>query len=109
MKLVGRIGLAVCMALGLALAAGAEDAVSLTGDLVCAKCTLAKADAKDCQDVLVVAAGDATKEYYLVKNEVAKAFGHACMGKKPAAVTGSVEEKDGKQWLTATKIEGHES
>ena len=44
---------------------------TLKGELVCAKCYLKKADAKECQDVLLVknAKGETT-EYYVTKNKV---------------------------------------
>jgi uncharacterized protein YgiB involved in biofilm formation len=80
-------------------------AVTVTGKIVCAKCTLQKADAKACQDVLVVDENGAKAEYYLVKNEVAEKYGHVCQGEKGAVVTGTVTEKDGKTWLAATKME----
>lgn len=80
-------------------------AVTITGKIVCAKCTLQKPDAKECQDVLVVDEKGAKAEYYLVKNEVAEKYGHVCQGEKGAVVTGTVTEKDGKAWLAATKME----
>lgn len=105
-KAIGKALVAV-LALGaftLALAAE-EKTVAVSGKIMCAKCTLKKADAKECQNVLVVKDGDKTHEYYLVKNDVTEAFGHTCRGEKPAAVVGTVEEKDGKTWLTAKKME----
>jgi hypothetical protein len=79
---------------------------TLTGSVMCAKCALKKADAKECQDVLVVkdAKGEA-KEYYIAKNAVLEKFGHTCSGEKPATVTGTVAEKDGKTWITATRMD----
>ena len=76
------------------------------GSLVCAKCYLKKADAKECQDVLLVAKAGGTKaEYYITKNEVAKKAGEACTTEVKARVTGTLSEKDGKTWLTPSKIE----
>jgi len=75
------------------------------GEMVCAKCYLKKADAKECQDVLLVKdAKGATTEYYITKNDVSKESGEACTEAVPATVTGAVATKDGRNWLTATKI-----
>ena len=82
----------------------ADPVVTLSGTVSCAKCVLKKADAKQCQDVLVVK-GDQAGEYYLVKNAVYEKFGHACMGSRAVTATGTVSETDGKKWLTATKLE----
>lgn len=92
---------------GAALAADTSSEVTVAGQLQCAKCTLKAADAKSCQDVLVVAGvgGAPETHYYLVKNAVAEKFGHVCNGTKDVTLTGTVAEKGGKKWLTATKIE----
>ncbi len=106
MKSLALLGIALALVVGLAASPAAVEETTLSGKVVCAKCTLKKADAKECQDVLVVKGdGDAAVEYYIVKNEVAKEFGHTCTGEKPATVTGTVSEKDGKKWIAATKIE----
>lgn len=91
-------------ALAVAMPAWAADD-TLKGDMVCAKCFLKKSDAKECQDILLVpnASGEPT-EYYVTKNDVAKASGEACTTKIPATITGTVSEKDGRKWITATKI-----
>jgi hypothetical protein len=106
MKAIGAFALTLIFVLGLAAHAVAADPVKLTGNVMCAKCTLKKADAKECQDVLVVKdAKGATAEYYLVKNDVQQKFGHVCTGEKPATVVGTVTEKDGKKWLDATRMD----
>ncbi|MFN7990486.1 MAG: DUF6370 family protein [Thermoanaerobaculia bacterium] len=101
----------VVLAAEVALAAGPPAPVTVSGDLQCAKCTLKEADAKACQDVLVVAAGNGSPEarYYLVKNSVAEKFGHVCQGTKSVTMTGTVSEKDGRKWITATKIDQKKS
>ena len=109
MKTLAKVGLALTVVLGLVAATYAAEATTVTGKVMCAKCTLKKADAKECQDVLVVKDGDKAAEYYVEKNDVAKAFGHQCSGEKPAVVTGKVTEKDGKKWISATKMEAPKS
>jgi hypothetical protein len=88
---------------GAAWAEHPEKTVTVTGEIKCAMCTLKKADATECQNVLVVE-GENAGEYYLVKNDVVEAYGHVCKGAKPATVTGTVMEKDGKTWLTAKEM-----
>ena len=107
MKAMIAVCLTLVFVLGMAASAVAADPVTVTGNVMCAKCTLKKADAKECQDVLVVkdAKGATAAEYYLVKNDVQKKFGHVCTGEKPATATGAVTEKDGKKWLDATKLD----
>jgi hypothetical protein len=97
--------LAVATPAGLAVAGEEAKTVTVTGKLVCAKCNLKKADAKECQNVIVAETGGKAVEYYLAKNAVADEFGHVCEGDKNVVATGSVSEKDGKTWLTATKID----
>jgi hypothetical protein len=80
--------------------------VTMTGTMVCGKCKLH--ELSECQNVLQVSdpSGN-TVNYYLAQNEVSKDFHkNICMndGEK-ATVTGTVKEKDGKELLTASKIE----
>ena len=99
----------IAAAIGLALAVAVAPAiatadVTLSGTLVCAQCHLHKADAHECQDVLLVDEGGAKVEYYVVKNTVSKESGEACTLEIPATVTGEVSEKDGRKWIAPSKI-----
>lgn len=81
---------------------------TLSGSLMCAMCMLKKADAHECQDVLVVTdTAGAKTEFYITKNDVAAKAGEACTQEIRATVTGTVTEKDGRKWLTASRIEKH--
>lgn len=105
MKTFALLAASVMLVFGLASAARAADE-TLSGKVMCAKCTLKKADAKECQDVLVVTdANGATAEYYIAKNAVADTFGHVCSGEAAAKVVGTVSEKDGRKWITAKTME----
>jgi hypothetical protein len=105
MKYLTLFLLAGALVIGLVGAAVAADETTLSGSIMCAKCTLKKADAKACQDVLVVKDDKGqTQEYYITKNAVSEKFGHTCTGEQPAVVTGAVAEKEGKTWITPTKM-----
>lgn len=80
---------------------------TLKGELVCARCYLNKPDAKECQDVLLVKEQGATVEYYVTKNKVSQDSGEACTQAIPATIVGTVSEKDGRKWVTASKITKH--
>ena len=109
MKMIAKLGLALVLVAGLVAVATAGDETTLTGNIMCAKCALKKTDATKCQDVLVVEDGGKSTEYYVEKNPVAEKFGHVCKNVKPAVVTGKVTEKDGKKWISATKMEEKKS
>lgn len=99
-------GLLAAFAIGFAPVVPAADETTVAGKMLCAKCSLKKADATECQNVLVVTdESGKTSEYYIAKNDVSEKFGHVCKGQKAAVVTGQVEEKDGKQWITPSKME----
>jgi hypothetical protein len=78
---------------------------TITGEAKCAKCALKEAD--KCQTVVEVEAKDGKKTtYYLADNPVAKKFhGEICQGPKKVTVVGTVKKVEGKNELTATKIE----
>jgi len=111
MKLMARLAVLVALAVGLSgLAALAHDDVTLEGKVVCAKCMLKTKGLKECQNVLVVsqAQGREAKEdvqYFISNNEVGVKFGEVCMEAKKTKVTGTVSEKDGRKWITPSKME----
>ena len=96
---------AVASLAGFALAGEETKTVTVTGKVVCAKCILKKADAKECQNVLVAEVNGKSVEYYIADNKLSEEFGHTCMGEKPVIATGTVSEKDGKTWITPTKMD----
>jgi len=83
-----------------------SDEVTMTGIMVCGKCKLHQTAV--CQNVLQVTDQNGnTVNYFLTQNDVSKAFhSNICMndGEK-ATVTGTVEEKNGQEMMTASKIE----
>ena len=90
---------------GLATAGDDAKSVTVTGKIVCAKCSLNKDDAKECQNVIVADVDGKSVEYYLAKNKLSEEFGHVCKGEKNVIATGTLKEKDGKTWITPTKME----
>lgn len=102
------------LAAGLLLAIGttnllAADSASkettITGNMVCGKCTLHITD--KCQNVVQVMKDGKTVNYFLEMNDVSKAaHDPICSGdSEKVTVTGTVTEKDGKEMMTPTKID----
>lgn len=83
----------------------AADETTITGTMVCGKCTLHLTEA--CQNVVQVKEDGKTVNYYLEQNETSKSQHEAiCHGdSEKVKVTGTVAEKDGKKVMTATKID----
>ena len=83
----------------------AEKNVTITGTALCAKCALHQSD--KCQTVVQSTEAGWTVTYYLT-GKTAKAF-HANICSKAkgekVTVTGTLQEKDGKEMLKASKIE----
>jgi hypothetical protein len=104
-KLKLLLALLVGLTLATATTALAKDAVTITGNLVCAKCTLHETET--CQNVVQVMEDGKTVNYYLKQNAVSKAaHDPICHGDtEKVTVTGKVKEKDGKKTMTPTKIE----
>ena len=86
---------------GLAFAA---DEKTITGEGKCGKCSLK--ETKTCQNVIEVTDNGKTTKYYMADNKVAKDYHKTvCTKTVKTTATGTVEEKDGKQVMTATKME----
>ncbi len=101
------ISLAVAL-VGGAIAGEETETITLEGNVVCALCTLKLEGIKECQNVLQVESGAEGAEltnYFIAKNDVGDKFGMVCKDSKHVKITGVVEEKDGKKWITASKIE----
>ncbi|HEX3856088.1 MAG TPA: DUF6370 family protein [Verrucomicrobiae bacterium] len=98
------VGLLLAGMAGHALAADKSE-VTITGNMVCGKCTLH--ETKACQNVVQVTQGTNTVNYYLKENAVSKAAHDPICGgsSEKVTVTGTVKAKDGKEMLTPTKIE----
>jgi hypothetical protein len=81
-----------------------EKEVTLKGTILCTRCAL-KETAK-CGNAIVVKDGAKEVTYYF-KDKGNKESYHeeVCGGaKKQGTVTGTVSEKDGKKWITPTKV-----
>ncbi len=72
---------------------------TVEGVMSCEKCNLKQADA--CADALKV--GDVL--YHLEQDGKRKTKSHQCSGTANAKVTGTIEERDGKQFIVVTSIE----
>ena len=81
--------------------ARAAEEVVIKGKALCAKCELH--EAPKCQTVIKTEDGTL---YYTKDNDVAKEF-HKTICQAPAKVVakGTVKEKDGKKYITLTKID----
>lgn len=72
------------------------------GEMSCAKCNLKQAES--CEDTLKV--GDTL--YLLEEDGKRRTSEHVCTGTAKAKVTGKVEDRDGKKFIVASKIEVEE-
>jgi hypothetical protein len=82
----------------------ADEEKTIKGLGMCGKCELK--ETKSCQNVIQVKEGDKKVNYYLVQNDVSKAFHkHVCSETAKVVATGKVKEVEGKKQLEASKIE----
>ena len=77
---------------------------TITGEGKCAKCSLK--ETKECQNVIQVEKNGKTRTYYVVDNDVSKAFHkNVCSDTKKVTATGTVKKDGEKFMLTVTKID----
>jgi hypothetical protein len=82
-----------------------DNEVSLQGTILCARCALK--EAKTCTTALVVKQGEKEVTYYL-KDKGNKESYHEEVcggGREEGTVVGTVTQRDGKKWLTPTKVQ----
>jgi hypothetical protein len=102
---VTSLAVACALTLGLNLRAGEKKEVTLKGQVMCAGCELK--ESTKCQTVVRVKEGGSDVTYYF-NDRGAKESYHECVcggGRRDATVTGVVAEKDGKKWITPSKVE----
>jgi hypothetical protein len=99
-------GLAVVFTLVVVAQAQDKKEKTVTGKLVCGKCTLNETG--KCSNVLQVKEGDKTVNYFLDdkgKGETYHKGVCAPNSEKEATVTGTVTTKDGKKHIKASKVD----
>lgn len=78
----------------------AAETVELSGTGVCAKCELG--ETSTCQNAIQIEKDGKTVTYYMVANDISKAYHkNVCSGPAKTVAVGAVEEKDGKLHLIA--------
>ncbi len=85
---------------------GTNKEVTITGSMVCGKCTLHLT--KECQNVVQVQKDGKTINYFLTQNDVSEAAHDPICdpgNSEKVTVTGTVKKMDGKETMTPTKIE----
>jgi hypothetical protein len=96
---------AVALAVGalVATAQARPDEKTLKGTITCAKCDLGKET--KCATVIKVKDGDTDVVYYFDAAGDKKYHGKICQTPTEGSVVGKVSEKNGKHWVTVTKVE----
>jgi len=98
------LALAVCCVFALNAHAAAKE-VTLKGEIMCAKCELK--EGSKCATVIRVKEDGKDVTYYF-KDKGSKEEYHESVcggGTKEGTVIGTVTEKNGKKWITPTKVE----
>jgi hypothetical protein len=110
MKTAWTMMLGLAVALLLVVGARADDEkkkeVTLKGKICCAKCELKEEGRTKCHTVIVAKDKDDKEVTYYFDDEGSKKnHKKICTEAKNGKVTGTVEEKDGKKWITVSKVE----
>jgi hypothetical protein len=87
------------------LRANDQKEVTLKGTILCAKCAMK--EAKKCQTAIQVKEDGKTVTYYFHDKGMKEEYHEPVCGgaRKEGAVTGTVHEHDGKQFIKPTKVE----
>ena len=95
------------MILALATSAFAQDKeITITGEGQMRQMRPQGNGMDKCQNVIEVEKNGKTRKYFLVQNDISKAFHeNVCKETKKVTATGTVKRVDGKLEFTATKIE----
>jgi len=100
------LGLAMVFTLVCVTVARAEEKegkeVTLKGTITCAKCDLKKA--KACHTVIKVKEAGKDVVYWFDTAGSKKYHKNICTEAKEGSVTGTVETKDGKKWITPSDV-----
>jgi hypothetical protein len=101
------IALLVCLAIVFAFATTSVaegKAVTLKGNITCAKCELKAEGVTKCATVIVVKEGGKDVVYYFDEAAHKKHHQTICKEGKAGTVKGTCVEKDGKKVVTATEV-----
>jgi hypothetical protein len=108
MKAAFKTLLSVAVVLALGLVASAEEkkgkAVTLKGELACAKCVLKADGVTKCTNAIKVKEGDKEVVYFLDDKGGKESYHKAiCTSSKAGSVTGVVSEKNGQKYIKPGK------
>src|SRR5947209_7036698 len=112
MRATGALLLAIAVVCVLVVGLNAADQkdqkeVTLKGNIMCAKCELKEKDVTKCTTAIQVKEDGKDVTYYLKdKGNGEDYHDNVCGGgRKEGTVTGVVSEKDGKKYITPSKVE----
>ena len=104
--IAGIVALVLAVNTGSVVAKEKTKEVTITGEAKCAKCMLKEAGVTKCETVIQVEKKGQTHNFYIVENDISKAFHEdICHGAKKVTATGKTAKVGGKTELTLTKID----